>query len=358
MPADGVHKYFPRFSCLGHEWELGVYVRESGNTGMCLQHRSATTNISIELLFVIGGRLGPKVSFSFDHNHTICRISLNREDVLKALMHGSLMIEVRIKKPNDHRLPPLIPQNPSECKTVQCLFMDEESADVIFEVGGRRPIDELGSKRSKTEGTTFFAHHNILKTAAPLLAELCTSNESPTRIQLPDVSPQLFHYMLCYIYGCNIPDFRSDLSHAKEIISLADKFGVTKLKIAVEVSYVTSTTIDFDNVMESLQFAVSKNCALLKEAVMEFVAKNKVEILEKQTMMDAPGGLIHDILAVILRGEMKCGADVGTGNELSTMSVSELRRTADRYGLDIDGSREMLISAIKQYESESSSSSS
>lgn len=122
-------------------------------------------------------------------------------------------------------LPPFIPENPSQCKTVQRLFMDEESADVIFEVGGRNIIDETGTKRSKTERATtnFFAHHTILKTAAPLLAELCTSDASPTRIHLPDISPQIFHHLLSYNYGCDVPDFGSDLSLAKEIIGLADK---------------------------------------------------------------------------------------------------------------------------------------
>ena len=114
------------------------------------------------------------------------------------------------------RHPPFIPENPSQCKTVQRLFMDEESADVIFEVGGRNLVDETGAKRSKTESTTFFAHHNILKTAAPLMAELCRSDASPSRIHLPDVSPQIFHHLLSYIYGCDVPDFESDLSLAKE----------------------------------------------------------------------------------------------------------------------------------------------
>ena len=248
--------------------------------------------------------------------------------------------------------PPFIPENPSQCKTVQRLFMDEESANVIFEVGGRNLNDETGTKRSKTESTTFFAHHNILKTAAPLMAELSRSDASPSRIHLPDISPQIFHHLLSYIYGCDVPDFGSDPSLAKEVVELADKFGVTNLKIEAEVSYVTSTKIDFDNVMESLQFAVSKNCALLKEAVMDFVVKNKNDIIEQNTMMDAPGGLINDVLAAILREE--------SGNfrsfEFNAMSICELRRTADGYGLDIDGSREFLISALKEYESDSSSS--
>jgi len=229
--------------------------------------------------------------------------------------------------------------------------MDKESADVVFEVGGRPR--ESGREKSKTETTEFYAHRIVLKTAAPLLAELCNSDDSPSRIKLPNESPQIFHHLLSYIYGCNIPDFGSDIAHTKGIIEAADKFGVTYLKLAAEANYVSSTTIDFDNMMECLHFAVSKNCALLKESVMDFVAKNKDEILEKQTMLDAPGGLVNDILAAMVRGERTKWLFGGyKGCKFNAMGITELRRRAYESGIDVDGSREMLISALKQSEAD------
>ena len=227
-----------------------------------LWHRS-TTQITL------GGPIGLSVGnavwgfrekYAFDHNST-SSIILRRDDALKSIEDGALIFEVRMKKPKDYRLPSFLPENPSMCKTVQGLFMDKESADVVFEVGGRPR--ESGRKKSKTETTEFYAHRIILKTAAPLLAELCNSDDSPSRIKLPNESPQIFHHLLYYIYGCNIPDFESDIAHTKGIIEAADKFGVTYLKLAAEANYVSSTTIDFDNMMECLHFAVSKNCALL-----------------------------------------------------------------------------------------------
>jgi hypothetical protein len=123
--------------------------------------------------------------------------------------------------------------------------------------------------------------------------------------------------------------------------------------LAAEANHVSSTTIDLGNVMECLHFAVSKNCALLKESVMDFVAKNKDEILEKQTMLDAPGGLINDILSAIVRGERKCRYYGGyKGGKFNVMGITELRRRAYENGIDVDGSREMLISALKQSEAD------
>jgi hypothetical protein len=189
LPRDGVEKVLARFSFFGHEWDLTV-----GNSNQfTIWHRS-TTQITLEE--PIGLSFGHAIwkfreKYVFDHNST-SSISLRRDDALKSIENGALIFEVRMRKPKDYRL--LMPENPSMCKTVQGLFMDKESADVVFEVGGRRR--ESGSKKSKTEPTEFYAHRNILKTAAPLLADLWNSDDSPSRIQLPNESPQIFHQLL------------------------------------------------------------------------------------------------------------------------------------------------------------------
>jgi hypothetical protein len=70
-------------------------------------------------------------------------------------------------------------------------------------------------------------------------------------------------------------------------------------------------------------------------------------------MLDAPGGLINDILAAIVRGERKCRYYGGyKGCKFNVMGITELRRRAYENGIDVDGSREMLISALKQSEAD------
>jgi hypothetical protein len=52
-------------------------------------------------------------------------------------------------------------------------------------------------------------------------------------------------------------------------------------------------------------------------------------------------------LATVLRGEKEDGIVGGSGgNHFSSMRVSELRKRAHEKGLDVDGSREMLIAAL------------
>ena len=45
---------------------------------------------------------------------------------------------------------------------------------------------------------------------------------------------------------------------------------------------------------------------------MDFIVDNKAEVIEKLSFANAPGALITDVLATILRGEMK---DVTVGNK-------------------------------------------
>jgi hypothetical protein len=105
--------------------------------------------------------------------------------------------------------------------------------------------------------------------------------------------------------------------------------------------------LNLENFMEYLHFSDSKNCALLKESIVDFIVKNKIEILEKRVLVEAPIDLVSDILAAMLRIEKK--DDLDDSNDLfSAMSISDLRNRAFNEELSIDGSRETLITALKQ----------
>ena len=214
--------------------------------------------------------------------------------------------------------------------------MDTESADVVFEV----------------EGIKFYAHSLILKKASPLLAELCKSegDTSPHVVHISDVSSDAFKYVLHNIYGCNSwdvgQDYCSDL--IIEIIEVADKYGLTNLKLKAEAYFVGSEDLEFDKFMEYLQFAKSKNCYLLEEAVMDFIVKNKIKILEEKMLEGAPDNITYDILSAMARRDIERAACACEKNSsFSVMSLSELRRRAHAHGLEVDGTRDMLISALK-----------
>jgi hypothetical protein len=137
--------------------------------------------------------------------------------------------------------------------------------------------------------------------------------------------------------------------HAKEIIDAADKYGVVNLKLETEASFVKGTDFTIENIMEHLLYAESKNCALLKEAAMDYIVENKAEVIKKLSFADTvPGTLMRDLLVATGRGERNVGgADVNVDCQYDSLRISELRKGAHEKGLNVDGSREMLIAALE-----------
>ena len=241
---------------------------------------------------------------------------------------------MKLSVPADSVPPPFIPENPFG-KQMQRLFLYDKSADIMFEVGEEEQ-PKNNAMMAKTSPVTFPAHRIIVENCSSIFEELCESNDDDrtTPIQITGVSPDVFRLLLSYMYGMKISN--DDMkSHAKELVDAADRFGVTSLKLEAEACFVEGTIFTVDNVMELLLYAESKNCALLKEAVMDYFVENHADVIEKLTTNALiPGSLIKDVLEIVFRGEKK-------------ERISELRKKAHEKGLDVDGSREMLIVAIK-----------
>ena len=180
-----------------------------------------------------------------------------------------------------------------------------------------------------------------------MLASLFNVDDSDGKIataKITDIKPAVFHNLLCYVYGGIVPE--EDLkTHAKDIIEAADKYAISNLKLAAEAAYVDSTTIIVDNAIDNLLYAESKNCALLKEAVLDFLAENSVEA-QNISFTDVPSHIINDLLAAFGRSKKSDGSETDE-DKYSTMRVSELRRMLDEKGLDVDGPREAMIEALK-----------
>ena len=193
---------------------------------------------------------------------------------------------------------------------------------------------------------TFPAQRCIVETCSTTLAELFESNGNGTSpIPIDNVSPDVFRLILSYIYGMKIANDEMK-SHARE--NAADMFGVVNLKLEAESFIVEDTTFTTENVKELLLYAESKNCAYLKEATMDYIIENKADIMDDVSFVDAPGTLINDMLVAFVRSEKEDGAVGGSDeNKFASMRVSELLKKAHENGLHVDGSREMLITAIQ-----------
>jgi len=133
-----------------------------------------------------------------------------RSKVLNSLVDGALVIEVNMKVVSP---PPFIPENPSACKIIQGLFLNDESADIVFEVNGAEQPKDNARKVAKTSAVTFSAHRLIVANCSSIFAELCESNSDnrTTPIQIDDIAPDVFHLLLFYMYGGKVSD--DDISH-------------------------------------------------------------------------------------------------------------------------------------------------
>jgi len=221
----------------------------------------------------------------------------------------------------------------------------EETADVVFEVdNGSLQSEEHTNKKSKTTAT-FYAHRFILQDISTMLAELCKPDEGGvTTVSITDVKSEIFKHMIYYAYGGKLS--KDELkNNAKDIINACDKYGVVHLKLEAEAIYVESTKMTIENMMDNLLYADSKNLALLKEAVMDYIVANKGDIMGKFSFDNVPSSMITDVLAAVSRGEE-------TGNnstDYNKMRAGTLRKMLDEKELDVDGSRESMIALLKEH---------
>ena len=356
----------PKFTCNGHKWCIRIYPGgyEHGNFGklsvylehcsegnatvsyeICLQAKCRIGYLSRDMRRKIDQKFIGKTQWGWKNYCTMPRILNERLDD-----DGSLAIVVSIKR---DAASPFVPNNPMS-GAITGMFLDEESADVCFEVSD---VDANADDRGEAASSpvTFHAHRLILKACAPMLASLFGSDdERIATVSITDVKPAIFRHMLYYVYGGNVSD--EDMkTHAKDIISAANKYSIVNLKLEAEAIYVIETEITMENAMDILLYADALNLALLKETVMDFVAENYDEAIGSLSFANVPYvpcDVVKDLLVAFSR-KMKAGANEGSDDKLITMRVSELRRELAQLGLDVDGSREAMTEALRANAQES-----
>jgi hypothetical protein len=244
--------------------------------------------------------------------------------------------------------PPFIPENPF-AKNIQRMIIDENFGDISFVVGAQQK-KKNAEKVAKTTPIIFHAHRDILRECSTgILADICRSSVvSSCPIEITDVSPEVFRHLLHSAYGGKIS--ADDMkSQTKDIIDAANRYGVVSLKL--EAEFVRDTIFTLENVMEHLLYAESMNCALLNEAAMDFIIENSAEVMDKISINDLlTPTLMRDVLAAVSRGMKKLGGRDGDGggdSRFNSMRICELRCESHEKGLNVDGSREMLIAALK-----------
>jgi hypothetical protein len=363
LPGEFEYVYLPEFTLLeNHYWCLSIYPggnkdATKGMVSLYLENRSNKA-IEIDFGFSVIDSNGKQVEHKTDGPRNFTPMGddnsgwgwpnfAKHSNLMSSLIYGTLVIEVHMKLATPTKLvpPPFIPENPA-AKMTQGLFLNNKSTDIVFEVGGE---EQLKNDAESMILVTFPAHRVIVENCSSIFPDLCEShnNSAISHIQINYVKPDVFHLLLGYIYGLKISD--DDMkSHTREIIDAAYKYKVVNLKLEAEAYFVQTTTFTMENVMELLLYAELKKCALLKEAAMDYIVKNKADIIKQLSFTDDSGSLLYDVLVALFRSENEDGTVGDIESQLASMRVSQLRKKAHDMGLGVDGSREMLIADIKE----------
>ena len=148
-----------------------------------------------------------------------------------------------------------------------------------------------------------------------------------------------------YVYGGGLPEEDFVLEHAMDIIDAANYFGVVGIKLEAEAMFVASRSITAENVVEYILFADAKECALLKEyAVSVFTARLK-DVMNSESFLELAKS--PQLMRELMMPVVDCGTPPINGDDLGMMPVITLRRRLEEKGLDIDGTKEMLISRLE-----------
>ena len=190
-------------------------------------------------------------------------------------------------------------------------------------------------------GHTIQAHRSVLSLRCPDLldivddADSLDGNNKANVIEIERTNADLFATLIQCAYPEKLPmDFNLE-KDGKDLLKLADRFGYTKLKMNIEADFVESKLLTAENAIGFLFFADAHSCALLKEAAQGILLASDKTIPKRE-----------DWAAL-----KEAGLHIELFEQLFTddgVPVSELRKMCFDRGLEVDGTKEMLINRLAE----------
>jgi hypothetical protein len=162
-----------------------------------------------------------------------------------------------------------------------------------------------------------------------------------------DVDAAMFQIIVRYIYTSDCPAV-VDAAVAKTMVTLADRFGCIGLKHYVE-SVMVEMFLDEKSAADMLLLGDSHTCAQLKEAAIK-IFKNQADVVmntEGWKRFKESSALLEELLAVLATTTKQQSGAGTTDDDPAGQGVAELRNQLLKRGLDVDGSREMLVKRLK-----------
>lgn len=287
---------------------------------------------------------------------------------------GTLTVLVKVQLFEDRRIESFVPKNNMNLKLLSLLDdanKSDDFADLSSETANVADVTFL------VDGESIHAHSLILKMSAPSLAYMCDDADPDTPIPILGVRRHIFWRVLRYAYGDDMPDEiwtakspeNSSLVRKKnewssllalsptlELLDAANRFGVVGLKLLAE-SKVVQSEISIETASDLILYADAKDCALLKEKVMDFFVAHAEVIRATPSFqkIEESAHVMVELMDALLSKRMLRSFALGENDlEYASMGVNLLRSKLEERGLDVDGSRETLIKRLEEWDNEKS----
>lgn len=222
------------------------------------------------------------------------------------------------------------PQKLKQNKRLIKMYESSESSDVEFTV----------------KSTTFKANKSVLFVRCKELYEIVSPYAQGEIVLITGSRPDTFKTLLEYIYTVKEPVLE-DLKITKEVLEAGHKFGVTGLKLLAE-STLAYKFLSVNNWADLVVFAHSHYCPLLNEQCMQVFISNKESYIESEGwgVIEQSPGLACELLKFVSTTEKMIAWDK---SKVETFDVATLLMRLEEAGLDLDGSREILIDRLKEH---------
>jgi len=336
----------PTCKAHGYEWQIHIYPRG------CKQSNESDEQVSCYLRYLTNKR-SISAQFSMKAGHAQATSSLqtfeesdfewgwkdfdNRRSVIQNSLtnDGNLIVKCDIQIAEEDKIVCWYPQKLQKQDLLVKLYEDvsSEISDVVFLV----------------EETMYRAHRNILSLKAKKLSEIAEEWDKDSPIPVHLMKKDIFKSMLDFIYTVKVPDIENE-DVAKELLVAADRFECIHMKLYVE-SVIVDKHLKPDNAAAMLIFADSHSCALLKEAAMNIFATDTdtetAKSAEAWLELKESLKLVTELFDSITRSKKYEGAEDRNG--VDEMDVTILRKKLEDAGLELDGSRKILVNRLKTY---------
>ena len=318
--------------CNGHKWNIKLYpggksTTETGWIGLWLFSKNEEALDTKYTLSVKDEERETVKGIEIEWNLTVkegyggAKI-MKRSVILDAekniLKDGALCIDVTLQVKD--KADDLYDSKESERHQEKMLklLVDKKNTDIKITVGGE----------------IFCLHSLILENNAPLLAEYCKQKKGANN----DINSDVFLMILEYVYSGFRPYDNDIIAFGKELIDAANRFELVELKLAIEKVLVCERILNKANVADYILFADAQSCPLLKEYAISYFLLHAKEILNSgySRCLRESGELLSEIIKLM--------ADKGEDG----MDVNELRVELSKRELDVDGSKEALMSRLKE----------